>query len=87
MALTAAIIITGISIVLLVIYGADAVVGGLNDSDFIDGGTNGKGHKFGYKYQLTKNMQGAITFLTNEKNANTTEDNYKRLQADLIFKF
>lgn len=66
---------------------ADAVVGGLNDSDFVDGGTNGKGHKFGYKYQLTKNMQAALTFLTNEKNANTTEDNYKRLQADLIFKF
>ncbi len=66
---------------------ADAVVGGLNDSDFVDGGTNGKGHKFGYKYQLSKNMQGAITFFTNEKNANTTEDNYQRLQADLIFKF
>ena len=51
------------------------------------GGTNGKGHKFSYKYQLAKNMQGALTFFTNEKNANTTEDNYKRLQVDLIFKF
>ena len=66
---------------------ADAVVGGFNDSDFINGGTNGTGHKIGGKYQLTKNMQAAITFFTNEKNANSTEDNYKRLQADLIFKF
>ncbi|MHC4153193.1 MAG: putative porin, partial [Planctomycetota bacterium] len=31
----------------------------LNDSDFIDGGTGGKGHEFKAKYQILKNVQGA----------------------------
>lgn len=66
---------------------ADAVVGGLNDGDFAGGGTNGKGHQLGYKYQLSKKMQGAITYSADEKNANTTEDNYQKLHVDLIYKF
>jgi len=63
----------------------DAVVGGLNDSDFIDGGTDGRGHVFGYKYQWTKNIQTALTYFDNDKG--TRRDDFKRLQLDLIFKF
>jgi type II secretory pathway pseudopilin PulG len=63
----------------------DAVVGGLSDSDFIDGGTNGRGHVFGYKYQWTKNIQSAVTYFDNDKGHN--RDDFKRLQLDLIFKF
>ncbi|MHC4800387.1 MAG: putative porin, partial [Planctomycetota bacterium] len=63
----------------------DAVVGGLNDSDFIDGGTDGRGHVFGYKYQWTKNIQSAVTYFDNDKGHN--KDDFKRLQLDLIFKF
>jgi type II secretory pathway pseudopilin PulG len=63
----------------------DAVVGGLNDSDFIDGGTDGRGHVFGYKYQWTKNVQSAVTYFDNDKGHN--RDDFKRLQLDLIFKF
>ena len=63
----------------------DAVVGGLNDSDFIDGGTDGKGHVFGYKYQWTDNIQTAITYFDNDKG--TRNDDFRRLQLDLIFKF
>lgn len=65
----------------------DAVVGGLNDSDFIGGGTDGKGHVFGFKYQLAKNIQAALHYFLNEKTGNSPTDDYKMLQADLIFKF
>lgn len=65
----------------------DAVVGGLCDSDFIGGGTNGTGHVFGFKYQLAKNVQAAIHYFLNDKNESTTSDEYKMLQADLIWKF
>ncbi len=63
----------------------DAVVGGLNDSDFVDGGTDGRGHLFGYKYQWTKNIQSAVTYFDNDRG--TDGDDFKRLQLDLIFKF
>jgi len=65
----------------------DAVVGGLCDSDFIGGGTDGKGHVFGFKYQLTRNVQAAIHYFLNEQNASSTKDDFRMLQADLIFKF
>jgi hypothetical protein len=64
---------------------ADAVLGAFSDSDFINGGTNGKGHRFGYTYQLSKNVQGALTYFLNERG--NAETDYDRLQADLIFKF
>jgi hypothetical protein len=64
---------------------ADAVLGAFSDSDFIDGGTNGKGHRFGGTYQLAKNLQGALTYFLDEKGDDS--HNYNRLQADLIFKF
>ena len=65
----------------------DAVVGGLCDSDFIGSGTDGKGHVLGFKYQLAKNVQAGLHYFINEKNVSTTKDDYKMLQADLIFKF
>ena len=63
----------------------DAVIGGLNDSDFSNGGTGGKGHKFGVKYQCAKNVQAALTHFDNQKGSEDV--NYNRTQADLIFKF
>lgn len=65
----------------------DAVVVGICDSDFIGGGTDGRGHVFGFKYQLAKNVQAAIHYFLNDKNQSTTSDEYKMLQADLIWKF
>jgi hypothetical protein len=64
---------------------ADALLGALNDSDFIGGGTNGKGHRFGLTYQLAKNVQGAATYFLDEKG--NDKHNYDRLQADLVFRF
>ena len=65
----------------------DAVVGGLCDSDFIGGGTDGTGHVLGFKYQLAKNVQAGLHYFMNEKNSSSTKDDYRMLQADLIFKF
>jgi hypothetical protein len=63
---------------------ADAVLGVFSDSDFIGGGTDGKGHRFGFGYQFTKNIQGALTYFLDEKDDG---NDYRRLQADLILKF
>jgi hypothetical protein len=65
---------------------SDAVVGQFNDSDFDGGGTNAKGHRFNFTYQLAKNFQFALTYFLDEKK-NPTKDDYRRLQADLIFMF
>jgi hypothetical protein len=63
----------------------DAVAGVLTDSDFIGGGTDGKGHMLSGKYQLTKNIQAGLTYFITQKGDNN--DDYRRLQADLGFKF
>ncbi len=65
----------------------DAVVGGLCDSDFVGGGTDGKGHVFGFKYQLAKNVQAGLHYFINEKNVSSTKDDFRMLQADLVYKF
>ncbi len=67
----------------------DAVVGAFNDSDFIGGGTNGRGHRFGVTYQLAKNTQAGLSYFMNEKADSTgkIDDNYNRLQADIMVKF
>ncbi len=68
---------------------ADAVLGTFSDSDFIGGGTDGKGHTFGFAYQLAKNTQAALTYFHNEDHANSSnrDFDYRRLQADLKLKF
>jgi hypothetical protein len=63
----------------------DATLGVLTDSDFIGGGTDGKGHTFCGKYQLTKNIQAALTCFLSKKISNG--DDYRRLMADIVFKF
>ncbi len=64
---------------------ADAVVGAFSDSDFIGGGTNGKGHSFGVEYALAKNFSTGVTYLMNEKG--NAETDYNRLQVDFQLKF
>ena len=64
---------------------ADAVVGTFTDSDFIGGGTNGKGHKIIGAYQLAKNLQAAVTYFVNEYGNDNTD--YNRLQLDIKLKF
>jgi hypothetical protein len=64
---------------------ADAVLGAFSDSDFIGGGTDGKGHQFAFKYQLAKNLQGCLTYFCDTVGSNN--DAYRRLQADLVLNF
>jgi hypothetical protein len=64
---------------------SDAVVGQFNDSDFVGGGTDGKGHRFNLAYQIAKNFEAGLTYFLNKRGDN--DDDYRRLQADLTFKF
>ncbi len=68
---------------------ADAVFGAFTDSDFIGGGTNGRGHTMNFVYQVAKNVQAALTYFHNEndRGSMSRDLDYRRLQADLILKF
>ncbi|MBN2021045.1 MAG: putative porin [Sedimentisphaerales bacterium] len=65
---------------------SDAVVGQFNESDFIGGGTDGKGHRFNFAYQLAKNFEAGLTYFLNERKDDDKND-YRRFEADLVFKF
>jgi hypothetical protein len=64
---------------------ADAVVGAFSDSDFIGGGTDGKGHKFSTSYAIDKNFTTGVTYYMNEQGSQETD--YDRLQVDFKLKF
>ncbi len=67
----------------------DATLGMFTDSDRWGGGTDGKGSKFYGKYQITKNLQAAATFLLGQKKISGSDggSDYDRLQLDLAAKF
>lgn len=67
----------------------DAVFALFTDSDFIGGGTNGRGHIFYGSYALTKNIALGGTLFINERGgygAGVWED-YNRLMLDIAFKY
>lgn len=64
---------------------ADAVVGAFTDSDFIGGGTNGRGSKYGVDYGIGENTQMNFTFFDNERLSAGTQK-YLRAQLDFVFK-
>lgn len=66
---------------------ADAVLGALTDSDFIGGGTDGKGHKVSVGVQLTKVLKGQVTYFMNEIGLEGDGKDYDRLQVDVSGKF
>jgi hypothetical protein len=69
---------------------ADAVVGVFTDSDFIGGGTDGKGHKFSASYAIAKNATLGATYFMSQRDADgdgSVNDNYDRFQFDLKVKF
>ena len=67
--------------------GKDAVVGQFNDSDFVGGGTGGKGHRFNFVYQLAKNVQASLNYYMSTITRSATDVDYNRLQADVVVKF
>jgi hypothetical protein len=68
---------------------ADALIGAFNYSDFIGGGTNGKGFELGFSVGLEKNASFDVAYLLNTKGLkeSDTEADYKRLMVDIQAKF
>jgi len=67
----------------------DAVFAAHNDSDFIAGGTDGRGHVISPKMQINKNMDiaGHFQFSKLYVDSETVDANYRRMHLDVIFKF
>lgn len=66
---------------------ANAVLGAWTDSDFIGGGTDGKGHKASLGIQLTKVLKGQITYFLDDIGLDGESTDYDRLQVDVAGKF
>ncbi|UCF05277.1 MAG: putative porin [bacterium] len=65
---------------------ADAVIGAFTSSDFIGGGTDGKGLRAGASVGLAENVDLALTYFLNKIDLDEEID-YRRLQADIKMKF
>jgi hypothetical protein len=65
----------------------DAVYGAHNDSDFIAGGTDGRGHIFTGKMKMNPNLYTAFHYQWSQKHISTEATHYDRLMLDLILKF
>ena len=65
----------------------DAVVGQFSDSDFVGGGTGGKGHWFSFNYVLAKNVVPGITYYLSQYQERKSNADYDRLMADIVLKF
>ena len=66
---------------------ADAVVGGFQESDFLDAQTDSKGHRFIFRYQLAKNLYWDMTYYLLESTRTSSDLDYRRLLGDLVWKF
>jgi hypothetical protein len=65
----------------------DAVVGQFSGSDFVGGGTGGKGHRFAFSYMVAKNVAAALTYYADEYSGRNGDAEYDRIEADLGIKF
>ena len=67
---------------------ADATLGLVTDSDFMGGGTDGKGHKFTGKYALAKKWTVGATYFDGTRGQDLGNDaDYQRLMLDTVFKY
>ncbi len=67
---------------------ADAVLGTFSDSDFIGGGTDGKGHILTAGYAISKVISLRGTLFFNKRNVDFgSEEDFKRLMLDISFKY
>jgi len=65
---------------------SDAVIGAFTDSDFIGGGTDGKGHEINLEYGIGKNVNGELSCFVNSKGIDNSID-YRRFQFDVNYNF
>jgi hypothetical protein len=64
------------------------VIGTFNNSDFGGGGTDATGHIFVAKYVISKNIDVGGTLFINRINPfSLPEEDYERLQLDIVYKF
>ncbi len=67
---------------------SDSVIGTFNNSDFGGGGTDANGHIFVARYVISKNTNVGGTLFINKINSfSLPEEDYERLQLDIVFKF
>ncbi|MEH6634100.1 MAG: putative porin [Halioglobus sp.] len=67
---------------------ADATLGLVTDSDFMGGGTDGKGHKLSGKYALAKKWTIGATYFDGSRGVDQGKDaDYQRLMLDTVFKY
>ncbi len=66
---------------------ADAAVGQFESSDFVGGGTGGRGHRFGLSYVLVKNVVPCLTYYLASYEGRNNNADYRRLEVDLQVKF
>lgn len=67
---------------------ADATLGLITDSDFMGGGTDGKGHKLGAAYAFQKNWTLGFTYFDGTRGMDLGKDvDYSRLMIDTQFKY
>ena len=65
---------------------SDAVFGLFTDSDFIGGGTGGRGYELGLGYQVAPGVKAALSWFQNDHGL-TDSTKYNRLQLDMSYKF
>ncbi len=66
----------------------DAVFGTFSDSDFIGGGTDGKGHEVGIGYQVNKRVAVGASYFNNDAMMSTRNPiDFERVMLDVKFKF
>jgi hypothetical protein len=66
----------------------DAVVGQFNDSDFLGGGTGGKGHRVWFGYALARNVVAGVNYyVDNQFEGRDNNVDYDRVQVDLKLAF
>jgi len=66
---------------------SDAAYAGLNDSDFIGGGTGGRGHTVKANTKISKAVKAGLTYFNNIRYRGVDDQDYERLQVDLVLKF
>jgi len=66
---------------------ADAVFGTFTDSDFIGGGSDGKGSECGVDVQIARAWTAGLSYFLNERITTGDAPEYRRLQLDAAFKF
>ncbi len=63
----------------------DAIIGAFTDSDFLDGGADGQGHKIDFNYQIASKTKATVTFFINQSGVVNSID-YNRIHLDFNFK-